>query len=253
MGTVVKITSYRKNVAWYGNGRCPDNLSTYIQKCILQNIVLSETHITLFYILYVYLLSVYLSLIDCYYIYLLGIGTDTDIHVCMSYVFQYLQSMIMHMPQEYRHLILPDTYYFDVSILPERGLIQNYILTKKILNIILVSLLSILIRLLGYKLQNWYYIANQQKILLHKKKKNQIHVKSYVFFSQIKERNWVVIIAFFGSFYKDCDTFFSYSFFGSKMKTDYPGIEREWSNPKSVYNIGYPGINRKHGWSLKAT
>ena len=72
-----------------------------------------------------------MSLIDCYYIYLLGIGTDTDIHVCMSYVFQYLQSMIMHMPQEYRHLILPDTYYFDVSILPERGLIQNYILTKK--------------------------------------------------------------------------------------------------------------------------
>ena len=116
------------------------------------NIVLSETHITLFYILYVYLLSVYLSLIDCYYIYLLGIGTDTDIHVCMSYVFQYLQSMIMHMPQEYRHLILPDTYYFDVSILPERGLIQNCILTKKILNIILVSLLSILITLLGYKI-----------------------------------------------------------------------------------------------------
>ena len=82
------------------------------------------------------------------HIYLLGIGTDTDIHVCISYVFQYLQSMIMHMPQEYRHLILPDTYYFDVSILPERGLIQNYILTKKILNIILVSLLSILITLL---------------------------------------------------------------------------------------------------------
>ena len=127
-------------------------MSTYIQKCILQNIVLSETHITLFYILYVYLLSVYLSLIDCYYIYLLGIGTDTDIHVCISYVFQYLQSMIMHMPQEYRHLILPDTYYFDVSILPERGLIQNCILTKKILNIILVSLLSILITLLGYKI-----------------------------------------------------------------------------------------------------
>ena len=86
------------------------------------------------------------------HIYLLGIGTDTDIHVCMSYVFQYLQSMIMHMPQEYRHLILPDMYYFDVSILPERGLIQNYILTKKILNIILVSLLSILITLLGYKI-----------------------------------------------------------------------------------------------------
>ena len=86
------------------------------------------------------------------HIYLLGIGTDTDIHVCMSYVFQYLQSMIMHMPQEYRHLILPDTYYFDVSILPERGLIQNYILTKKILNIILNSLLSILITLLGYKI-----------------------------------------------------------------------------------------------------
>ena len=56
------------------------------------------------------------------HIYLLGIGTDTDIHVCISYVFQYLQSMIMHMPQEYRHLILPDIYYFDVSILPERGL-----------------------------------------------------------------------------------------------------------------------------------
>ena len=95
------------------------------------------------------------------HIYLLGIGTDTDIHVCMSYVFQYLQSMIMHMPQEYRHLILPDTYYFDVSILPERGLIQNYILTKKILNIILNSLLSILITLLGYKLLNWLHTRNE--------------------------------------------------------------------------------------------
>ena len=216
------------------------------------NIVLSETHITLFYVLYVYLLSVYLSLIDCYYIYLLGIGTDTDIHVCMSYVFQYLQSMIMHMPQEYRHLILPDTYYFDVSILPERGLIQNYILTKKILNIILVSLLSILIRLLGYKLQNWYYIANQQKILLHKKKIRSMSKVTYSFHKSMKEIEWSSL-HFLDHFIRIVIPFFSYSFFGSKMKTDYLGIEREWSNPKSVYNIGYPGINRKHGWSLKAT
>ena len=147
------------------------------------------------------------------------------------------------MPQEYRHLILPDTYYFDVSILPERGLIQNYILTKKILNIILNSLLSILITLLGYKIDTTQQIS--KKFFCTKKIRSMSKV-TYSFHKSMKEIEWSSL-HFLDHFIRIVIPFFSYSFFGSKMKTDYPGIEREWSNPKSVYNIGYPGINRKYG------